>query len=106
MERAEKVLEDYPDNQRAYYLGASGHAMLGQMDKALEWTEHALVLNPTDPATRYNAACFYAGAGEIEKALDCLEDSVNSRTWIENDPDLNALRDQPRYQALVDSLPT
>ncbi|MCH7538728.1 MAG: tetratricopeptide repeat protein [Proteobacteria bacterium] len=25
-------LEDYPDNQRAYYLGASGHTVLGHMD--------------------------------------------------------------------------
>lgn len=106
VERAEKILEDYPDNQRAYYLGSSGHAVLGHMDKALEWTERALALKPRDPATRYNAACFYAKNGDIEKALDCLENSVTSRTWIENDPDLNALRDQPRYQALVNSLPT
>ena len=106
VERAEKVLEDYPDNQRAYYLGSNGLVLLGQMDKAIEWTEHALALNPKDQATRYNAACFYAKAGEIEEALDCLEDSVTSRTWIENDPDLKALRDHPRYQALVDSLPS
>lgn len=39
-------------------------------------------------------------------ALDCLENSVTSRTWIENDPDLNALRDKPRYKALVGSLPS
>ncbi len=106
VERAEKILEEYPDNQRAYYLGAGGLALLGQMDKALEWTEHALALNPKDPATRYNTACFYAKVGEIEKALDCLENSVTSRTWIENDPDLHALRDQPRYQALIAALPT
>ena len=106
VERAEKILEDYPDNQRAYYLGSSGHAVLGHMDKALEWTEHSLALKPKDPATRYNAACFYAKNDEIEKALDCLENSVTSRTWIENDPDLNALRDDPRYKALVESLPT
>jgi adenylate cyclase len=106
VERAERVLEDYPDNQRAYYLGSSGFVALGQMDKALEWTEHALALNPKDQATRYNVACFYAKIGEIEKALDCLENSVTSRTWMENDPDLNALHDEPRYQALVNSLPT
>ncbi len=106
VERVEKILEADPENQRAYYLGSSGLMVLGQMDKALEWTERALALNPRDQATRYNAACFYAKNGEIEKALDCLENSVTSRTWIENDPDLNALRDQPRYRALADSLPT
>ena len=76
------------------------------MDKALKWTKHALELNPNDQATRYNAACFYAKAGEIEKALDCLEDSGTSRTWIENDPDLHALHNEPRYKAMLDSLPT
>jgi adenylate cyclase len=106
VQRAEKILEDYPDNQRAYYLGTSGLVILGQLDKAREWTEHSLRLNPKDQSTRYNAACFYAKSGDIDKALDCLENSVTSRTWIENDPDLNALRDQPRYQALVESLPT
>jgi len=106
VERAEKILEDYPDNQRAYYLGANGHTVLGHMDKAREWTEHSLALKPKDPATRYNAACFYAKNGEIEKALDCLENSVTSRTWIENDPDLNTLRDEPRFKTLVESLPT
>jgi len=106
VERAEKILKDYPDNQRAYYLGSGGFAALGQMDKATEWTEHSLALNPKDQSTRYNAACFYAKNGQIEKALDCLENSVTSRTWIENDPDLNALHDEPRYQAIVDSLPT
>ncbi len=106
VERAEKILEDYPDNQRAYYLGTSGLVALGQIDKAREWTEHSLRLNPKDQSTRYNAACFYAKSGDIDKALDCLEKSVTSRTWIENDPDLNALRDEPRYKAYVDSLPT
>ena len=104
VQRAEKILEDYPDNQRAYYLGSSGFMALGQMDRAHEWMAHALALNPSDPATRYNAACFYANIGEIDKALDCLEGSVTSRTWIENDPDLNALRDHPRYQTILDSL--
>ena len=105
VERAEKNLEDFPDNQRAYYLGAGSHLFLGQTDRAHEWIERALALNPEDIATRYNSACFYARVGEIEKALDCLENSLSSRTWIENDPDLNSLRDHPRYREILDALP-
>lgn len=104
VERAEKVLEDYPDNQRAYYLGAGGFETLGDIDRAREWADYALALDPEDAVTRYNSACFYAKVGEIEKALDCLENSVISRTWIENDPDLNSLRNQPRYRTILDSL--
>jgi len=32
VERAERILEDYPDNQRAYYLGAGGYATLRDVD--------------------------------------------------------------------------
>jgi adenylate cyclase len=105
VERAEKILEDYPDNQRAYYLGSGGLLILGQHDRAGEWIEHALELNPDDPATRYNAACFFSTDGDIDKALDLLENSVISRTWIENDSDLDPLRDHPRFAAIVAALP-
>jgi adenylate cyclase len=106
VERAARILQDYPDNQRAYYLGSSGHFILGNMEKALQWTERALALNPDDPATRYNSACFYARFEDThERALDLLQDSVISRSWIENDPDLDPIREYPRFKEIVDALP-
>jgi len=104
IERIERHLEDYPDNPRAYYLGLAGLVVLGQNQKARQWAARALELAEDRP-TRYNLACFWAGEGEIEKALDCLENSISSRNWIENDPDLDPLRDHPRYKALIESLP-
>ena len=104
VERAERILEDYPDNQRAYYLGAGGYATLGDLVRAKEWAEYALALDPEDAMTRYNAACFYARIGEIDKALDCLENSAVSGTWIKNDADLDALRGHARYRTILDSL--
>jgi adenylate cyclase len=104
VKRAKKILEDYPDNQRAYYLGAMGLFTLEKHDQAKEWTEHALELNPDDPATRYNAACMFVKYGDTERALDCLENSVVSRSWFENDPDLAPLRDLPRFQAILADL--
>jgi len=105
VERVTNTLQDYPDNQRAYYLGSGGLWILGQRDRAHEWIERALEISSDDSATQYNAACFYANAGDIDRALDCLENSVISRTWIENDGDLNPLRDHPRYAAILASLP-
>jgi len=105
VERAKRILDDYPDNQRAYYLGSAGLIILEQHDRAKEWAERALELNPDDAATRYNSACFFTRYGNFDRALDCLEDSVISRTWIENDSDLDPLRDHPRFQAILDSLP-
>ncbi len=104
VERAERHLEDYPDNPRAYYLGAMGLIVLGKPEQALKWADRARTLAPGDSATRYNLACVYAVTGETEKALDCLENSISSRSWIENDPELDSLRDHPRYKAVIESL--
>ena len=106
VDRAERILEDYPDNQRAYYLGAGGLLRLGENDKAMKWAEHALKLNPDDPATRYNLACFFAKFEDShERALDLLASSVVSRSWIANDSSLDPLRDYPRFKEIFDSLP-
>jgi adenylate cyclase len=101
---AERYLEDYPDNARAYFLALSALASLGRMEQAYEWTERALAIDPEDPSTRYNVACFYAQVGEIDKALDYLEISVTSRSWVESDPELEPLRSHPRYQAFIETL--
>lgn len=105
LERIARTLEDYPDNQRAYYLGAGAYENIGDLVTAGQWIEKALSLNPSDPATLYNAACFYARTGETEGALDLLERSISSRAWLENDPDLDSLREHPRYKALLKTLP-
>lgn len=102
--RAESYLADYPDNHRAYYLGAGALLGLGERDRAFEWAERALAIDPSDPSIRYNMGCFYAKAGENDKAFECLHDSITSRSWIENDPDLDPIREDPRFQRLLDSL--
>ena len=104
VDRVERHLEDYPNNQRAYYLGVAGLLKLGKIELARKWAERACQIAPEDSATRYNLACFYAKIGDTEKSLDFLENSISSRSWIENDPDLASLRDHPRYQAVLDAL--
>lgn len=105
VERATAILRDYPDNQRAYYLGSGPHEILGDLETARAWMEKAIELSPADKATQYNAACFYARTGDIERSLDLLEQSISARAWIENDPDLEPLRQHPRYKKLVSTLP-
>ena len=85
---------------------ASSAAVLGEDEKAMEWAEHALKLNPDDPATRYNSACFFAKFEDShERALDLLASSVVSRSWIANDSSLDPLRVYPRFKEIFDSLP-
>jgi adenylate cyclase len=101
---AERHLEDYPDNARAYFLATSALWNLGRKKEAVAWNERAIAIDPWDPVTRYNSACFYAQVGEIDKAFDFLENTVTSRSWAENDPDLEPLRADPRFKALMERL--
>ena len=57
-------------------------------------------------ATFYNLACFYAMAGELEKALTylgrVLPRSAELREWSMKDPDLASLHGDEDFKALVD----
>ena len=105
IERAKQHLEDYPDNPRPYYLGTTAFLILGEPEEAQKWADAALAMAPDDSTTRYNLACFYALIGKTDASLDLLESSMQSRSWIEGDHELDSLRDHPRYKALIDSLP-
>jgi len=101
IELAERHVEINPDSARPYYLAAAALMMIGQPDKALDWARRAIAIDPSDPATLYNVACFYAQAGRTEDALDCLENGVTSRSWLQNDPELDPIREHPRFKALL-----
>jgi TolB-like protein/Flp pilus assembly protein TadD len=101
----EKHVELNPDDARALTIGAVALSRLGEHEAGLEWAARALAVDPTDAGICYNVACLYAVEGEIDKAIDCLEDAARAgfahRDWIENDPDLDSVRDDPRFQALT-----
>jgi TolB-like protein/cytochrome c-type biogenesis protein CcmH/NrfG len=104
----EKHLELHPDDARALYLGASGLIESGQRDRALQWTQRALQVDPEDPAVLYNVACSYAQMGRTEEAIDCLEKALSLgewyKSWAEHDSDLDSLRNNPRFQALLKAI--
>jgi adenylate cyclase len=81
---------------------------LGEAARGREWVGRALAMDPDEPLTLYNVACFYALQGNTEQAIDCLESALQHgfthKGWIEHDSDLAALRDHPRYQALLTTL--
>ncbi len=102
---AEQHLIVHPGDSRALYFGANALAQLQQRERAVEWLERAVAIEPDEPNVQYNVACVYALLGEVEKAIDCLEKSITrgwvQREWMEHDPDLEAVRRHPRYQALL-----
>ena len=104
LRRVERFLQVYPNNQRAYYLGAFALNDIGQKDKAHEWNGKALEIAPGDSATRYNVGCFYAKVGDLDKAFANLKQSITSRSWVESDPSLDPLRDDPRFPEYLKTL--
>lgn len=102
---AEKHLELNPDDARALYLGAGALNWLGQRERALEWAKRALAMDPDDPAVLYNVACLHALQGSTDDAIACLERAIRNgfghREWLENDSDMDSIRSDPRFQALL-----
>jgi adenylate cyclase len=106
--RARKQLELDPTDKRALSLAPVSMLEVGQAEEALQLIHQALNLYPKDVVVLINAACFFARSGEKKKALDVLEKvfgkGFGKKDWIEHDPDYDSLRDEPRFQALLNKL--
>jgi adenylate cyclase len=101
----ERHMELNPDDARAATMRAVALCRLGRVDEGLHWAERALFADPEDAGVRYNVACLYAVAGNPDRAIACLQDAVRggfgNRDWLERDPDLDGVRDDPRFPALM-----
>jgi HEAT repeat protein len=71
--------------------------------KAVE--EHRLAEAGVLPTAAYNLACLEAQAGRTREAVEWLEKAVRAgfkdRQWIRMDRDLDPIRDEERYRALL-----
>jgi tetratricopeptide (TPR) repeat protein len=105
---ARKHLRLNPDDARAWYLGAAALISLGETEEGLEWVEKALAIDSENPLALYNIATCYARVGEVEKAMDMVEAAVargfTYKPAYENDPDLNPIREHPRFKKLLEGL--
>jgi adenylate cyclase len=95
-----------PDDARARIFFAATLAKMGRKDEAIREGAAALELSPGDPMMLYNGACLYALLGETGRALDTMERAVGmgyeNFRWMQHDPDLDSLRNEPRFRALVE----
>jgi tetratricopeptide (TPR) repeat protein len=77
----------------------------GDIKEALRLTQQAYDSTPNDSIVLYNLACFHALLGHQDEALSWLEQAVEGGFYapgkIASDPDLNSLRDEPRYKATL-----
>ena len=107
LERVERIVATDPDNGSAISFGVGALATLGQTERAREWMERALLLDPDNVNMRYNFGCMLiADLRDIDAALDMLEPGfaripADALRWTKTDPDLDPIRDHPRFKAMV-----
>ncbi len=108
VEIAEKRLELNPGDTRALYMAANTLAFLDQPEKSFALIQRALALEPDDSMLLYNAACVYALLGMTAEALNCAERAYEvGLTWLgwyENDSNLDSIREEPRFKALIEKM--
>lgn len=105
LQAVERRLAVDPNDPRALQLGAADAANLGDIERARDFAERALRVRPDEFGTLYCAACAYAVLGDRDRALDLLQQALRlgqgNVGWIENDPDFDTLRDDPRFVDLL-----
>ncbi|MET3649573.1 TPR end-of-group domain-containing protein [Phyllobacterium ifriqiyense] len=100
--RAEQALKQNPENSGPAHRGALAWAHLGDDQRAREWADRALAIDPDDVVAQYNVACVYALIGDAEQAIQLLQcvlprSSYYQTMWFKNDSDLNAIRYDSRF---------
>ena len=98
-------LELNPSDARAANLLAATYATMGESEKAVDYADRSLAIDPDDAMLLYNVCCTYTLLGRNDEAIACLERAVDKgfghREWIDHDPDLNPLRENPRFQSIM-----
>jgi len=108
VERAESALAKDPANAAPLSYGAAALAALGEHQRAQDWIDRALLLDPENILMRYSLACaLIMDLGDPDRALDIIApyfEGVVSPTQLKHidcDPDLDPVRDDPRFKEMM-----
>ena len=101
----EERLELNPADARAANLLAASYATMGDAEKAIHYADRSMAIDPDDAMLLYNMACTYSSLGRIDDAIGFLERAVDKgfghKEWLDHDPDLDAVRENPRFQTIA-----
>ena len=101
----EAITAREPSNWRAWRMLGMAHQAAKDLDKALSAYRKALEIDPESPQVLYNLGTAYALKQDASAAFEWLERARATRkldmTQIESDPNLSALKADPRFHALL-----
>jgi tetratricopeptide (TPR) repeat protein len=87
---------------------ASLYTKQGRIGDGLRMDQRLVKLQPDNPTAHYNLACSLALIKRNGAALRALRQAVElgyrDIDWMQQDPDLDALKDRPEFLALLDQL--
>lgn len=100
----QRAADATPGNLAVWFALAWCHKRTDRIDLAIDAMEKALAAEPKAALAHYNLACYLSLAGEEPRALECLaralEIEPDFRGMIDDEPDFDPIRDNPRFQAL------
>lgn len=92
----------------ALELLGSLYAKYNMARQALRIDRRLARLLPSDSRIQYNLACSLSLMGKKSDAVASLEEAIrlgyDDTEWMLQDPDLEALKGDPNYEALIQSL--
>lgn len=105
----EDVLEKNPDLHSQKIFLAYCYLARGERDRALGLIDDQVIATArADQDIAYRLATIYALDKQVDKALEWLERSISmgneNYPWMAASPNWNALRENPRFKEIMDSL--
>ncbi len=104
----EGVLEKYPTYVECLMYLGNAYTAAGMYEEGLRADLKLSRLRPKDPLVHYNLACSFSLMERLSESLASLEKAVdlgyNDLMHLINDSDLDRLRDDERYKALLNKL--
>jgi adenylate cyclase len=83
-------------------------AVIGENQRAKDWIDRALLLDPENNIMRYNLACaLTTELNDPDRAIKVLEPYFKTTLGVthvrhaEADPDLDSLREDPRFKEML-----
>jgi tetratricopeptide (TPR) repeat protein len=100
----ERVIAIDPNHSLAHATLGGYYRKQGNEELAKEHIEKAMSLLPEDE-NEYNRACMEAICGNTDRSLELLELALKNKqtyvNWAHKDPDLDFIRSDPRFNALL-----